>query len=210
MDWDVIDGLTMIPGLVGAHLLAWSSDDFVYRIAVLAWGWTCLCSMAYHFNKCDPKLLYYDHRAQWVSQVFMILETPQSSWPVVIGGLAPVGFKGRCLLNGIGALYFARHEPLAVCFLLTSYMAYILQFPTKKKWLHSVFHCFLHMAGWVVAVRPVKKFTINIDPDWAWPVWILGAWALAPHRGAWGPTKTLFLNKLRLCLNVGRHPFLQT
>ena len=210
MDWDVVDGVSMIPGFFWTNYLAWQSDDFMYRIAVLAWGWCCMCSMCYHFSGNDPKLLKYDLRSQWVSQAVLTLETPQSSWPIVAGGLLPVGENARMVLNGIGAFHFAAHKPLAQLFFAMAFASYFLQFPTKKKWLHSVFHMFLHAAGIVVAVDPVKKYTSPVTAFWAWPVWLLGAWALAPHRGAWGPTKTLFLNKLRLCLNVGKHPFLQT
>jgi hypothetical protein len=180
MDWDVVDGTTMIPGLLGSYWLAWSSDDFVYRIAVLAWGWVCICSMVYHFNKCDPRLLKYDQRAQWVAQVFMILETPQSSWPILLCGLTPVGWKGRTVLNGVGALWFARHQPVSIVLLLLSYVAYILQFPTGVKWAHSAFHLLLHASGLVVALNPVKKFILPIHADWAWLVWLLGAWLLMP------------------------------
>lgn len=180
MDQDYIDGLTMIPGLLGAYWLAWSSDDFVYRVAVLAWGWVCLCSMAYHFNKCAPHLLRYDQRAQWVSQIFMILETPQSSWPIVVGGMMPVGWKGRTLINAAGALWFARHQPVSVVLLLLSYAAYLLQFPLKLAWLHSVFHILLHAAGGIVAMYPVKKYTVPIHADWAWLVFAAGAALLMP------------------------------
>jgi len=100
MNWDQVDALTMVPGLVGTWVMAWMSADFVYRISVLSWGWCCLCSIVYHLHNCDPKFLKYDLRAQWVSQVFMILETPQSSWPVLLGGLAPVGY-GSYLGSGL-------------------------------------------------------------------------------------------------------------
>ena len=182
MDQDIIDGLTMMPGLLGVYWLAWSSDDFVYRIAVLAWGWTCICSMFYHFNKCNPHFLKYDQRAQWVSQAVMTLETPQSSWPIVVGGLVPVGWKGRTVINGVGALWFARHQPVAIVLLLLSYAAYLIQFPTGLAWMHSVFHMLLHAAGGVVAINPVKKYTLPIHAGWAWLVWLLGAWLLAPPK----------------------------
>jgi hypothetical protein len=182
MDWDVIDGLTMVPGLLGSYWFAWSSNDFVYRIAVLAWGWVCLCSMAYHFSNCEQKLLKYDQRAQWVSQMFMTLETPQSSWPIVVGGMIPVGWKGRAVINAAGALWFARHQPASLVILLVSYAAYLLQFPLKRAWLHSVFHMLLHTAGCIVALNPVKKYTVPVHADWAWLFFVFGAVALMPSR----------------------------
>jgi hypothetical protein len=184
MDWLVVDGISMIPGFFWTNYLAWQSDDFMYRIAVLAWGWCCMCSMCYHFSGDDPKLLKYDLRSQWVSQAVITLETPQSSWPIVVGALLPVGENTRMVLNGIGAFYFSAHKPLAQLFFAMAFASYYLQFPTKKKWLHSVFHMLLHAAGIVVAVDPVKKYTSPVAAFWAWPVWLLGAWALAPPRGA--------------------------
>jgi hypothetical protein len=181
MDWDLMDALTMIPGIVGTHYLAWTSDDFVYRIAVLSWGWCCACSMAYHLSNCDLKLRYYDLRAQWVSQVFMILETPQYSWPIILGGLAPVDWRGRMILNALGALYFVHHIRLATILLTLAYVAYIAQFPTKKKWFHSVFHLLLHWTGAVVALSPIKKYTLTwVHPDMAWLVFIIGTILLLP------------------------------
>lgn len=182
MDWDVVDGLSMVPGLLGAYWLAWTSNDFVYRIAVLAWGWTCICSMAYHFNKCHPRLLKYDQQAQWVSQVVMCLGTPQSSWPIVVGGMIPAGWKLRTVINAFGALWFARHKPVAVVLLLMSYVAYLVQFPLKIPWTHSVFHMFLHAAGLVVALDPYKKYTVPIHPDWAWLFFAVGAALLFPPK----------------------------
>jgi hypothetical protein len=182
MNWDQLDALTMVPGLVGTWVLAWMSNDFVYRISVLSWGWCCLCSIVYHLHNCDPKLLRYDLRAQWVSQVFMILETPQSSWPVLLGGLSPVGYKGRVFINGLGAFYFLWHSTLAKGLLLMSYLAYVVQFPFKIPWSHSIFHVLLHCAGAVPALSPVKKFSLSwIHPDWAWVVFGLGALILIPN-----------------------------
>lgn len=182
MDWDIVDGLTMVPGLVGVYWLAWSSNDFVYRISVLSWGWTCVCSMAYHFNKCDLRLRKYDQRAQWVSQVFMILETPQSSWPIVLGGMLPVDWKTRTVINGLGMLWFARHKPVAVVLYLLSFVAYLIQFPMKIQWSHSVFHVLIHVAGLVVALDPFKKYTVPIHPDWAWLFFAAGAAFLLPPK----------------------------
>jgi hypothetical protein len=179
MDVDILDALSMLPGLVGSHYLAYMSDDFVYRIAVLSWGWTCLCSMVYHLSNCDPKLLKYDLRSQWVSQVFMVLETPQYSWPIVIGGLMPVGDKGRAFLNGLGGFYFLSHSRVSMIFLTLSYIAYFLQFKTKIRWAHSVFHILLHCAGG--SLIPYKKYTLPIDPVWAWGVFWVGAWILLPN-----------------------------
>jgi hypothetical protein len=182
MDWDVVDALTMLPGLVGAHIFAWQSDDFVYRVAVLSWGWCCLCSMLYHLKRCDPEYLKYDMRAQWVSQVFMILGTPQSSWPIIVGGLLTDNYWLRVVLNGMGAFYFLWHLPVARYILLLSYAAYALQFPTGMKWLHSVFHLLLHVAGGMAALNPVKKYTIGLHPVWAWPVFWVGARLLLPVK----------------------------
>lgn len=183
MDQDVIDGLTMVPGLVGSMWLAWTSNDFVYKIAVLAWGWVCVCSMVYHFSRCNPDLLKYDQRAQWVAQVFMILETPQSSWPIVVGGLLPVDWKTRMVLNDLGALYFAWHKPLAVVTLILSYVAYLAQYATGHAWTHSVFHILLHLAGLQVALDPYKKWHLSwIPPSFAWVVFGVGTWALLPPR----------------------------
>jgi hypothetical protein len=61
-----------------------------------------------------------------------------------------------------------------------AFSSYFLQFQIKKPWLHTVFHVFLHVAGIVVALDPVQKYTPHIHANWAWPVWLLGAWALAP------------------------------
>jgi hypothetical protein len=138
--------------------------------------------MCYHFSGDDPKLLKYDLRSQWVSQAVLTLETPQSSWPIVVGGLLPVGDNTRMVLNGIGAFHFSAHKPLAQLFFGLAFASYFLQFPTKKKWLHSVFHMLLHAAGIVVAIDPVKKYTSPVAAFWAWPVWLLGAWALAPPK----------------------------
>ena len=182
MDWNVVDGLTMIPGLIWTNYLAFQSDDFMYRIEVLAWGWCCVCAMFYHFSANDRTLLKYDLRSQWVSQATLTLGTPQSSWPIVVGGLLPVGENTRMVLNGVGAFHFSMHKPLAQLFFVFAFASYFLQFPTKKKWLHAVFHGWLHAAGWVVAIDPVKKYTVPIPAFWAWPVWLLGAWLLAPPK----------------------------
>jgi hypothetical protein len=182
MNWDQVDALTMVPGIVGTWALAWLSDDFVYRVSVLSWGWCCLCSMVYHLHNCDPKFLRCDLRAQWVSQIFMIIESPQYSWPVILGGLAPVGYKGRVLLNGLGAFYFVWHSTLAKTFLLMSYVAYFIQFPLKITWAHSIFHMLLHCSGGTVALRPFKKYSLPwIHPDWAWVVFVVGALILIPN-----------------------------
>jgi len=182
MDWDVLDAMTMLPGIIGTHLLAWRSDDFVYRVAVLSWGWCCMCSMLYHLKRCDKEYLKYDTRAQWVSQAFMILETPQSSWPVVIGGLLTDRYWPRVILNGIGAFYFLWHAPVSKVFLLFAYLAYFAQHITGLKCFHSVFHILLHCAGFGIALNPVKKYTIGLNPVWAWPVFWIGARLLLPVK----------------------------
>jgi len=182
MNWDQVDALTMVPGIVGTWVLAWFSDDFVYRVSVLSWGWCCLCSMVYHLHNCDPKFLRCDLRAQWVAQIFMVLETPRSSWPIIMGGLAPVGYKGRVFLNGLGALYFVWHSTLAKTFLLFSYVAYFIQFPLKITWGHSIFHILLHFSGGTVALRPIKKYALQwVHPDWAWVIFAIGALILIPN-----------------------------
>jgi hypothetical protein len=180
MNWDVVDALTMAPGIIGTGVLAYFSDDFVYRVAVLSWGWTCVCSMIYHLHNCDPKLLKYDLRAQWVSQVFMILETPQYSWPILIGGLVPVGNKGRIFLNGAGAFYFLSHSMTSMLILIAAYAAYMAQFLFKVKWSHSLFHLLVHCAGGLAALSPVKKYSCTIHPDWAWGVFAAGSIILLP------------------------------
>lgn len=182
MDVDTLDALTMIPGIMGGHYLASLSDDFVYRIAVLSWGWICICSMIYHLSKCDPKLLRRDMRVQWVSQAVIILETPRVSWPVVLGGLLPVSPTTRMALNGIGGIYASWHSTSSTVLLVISYLAYIAQFPTKKKWLHSVFHVFLQLSAGALALSPVKKYSLPIHPDWAWVVFWTGAFILSPRK----------------------------
>jgi hypothetical protein len=181
MMWDVIDALTMIPGIVGSHYLAWSSNDFVYRISVLSWGWCCLCSMAYHLSNCEPRLLKYDLRAQWVSQVFLVLETPQYSWPIILGGMIPVGNNGRMFLNFLGGYYCLWHSTLAMIFLTFSYIAYFSQFINDMKFFHSIFHVLVHCAGYVASQASVKKYSIDVHPDWAWGVFWVGAWVLFPR-----------------------------
>jgi hypothetical protein len=86
------------------------------------------------------------------------------------------------VLNGIGAFHFSRHKPLAHLFFTLAFVSYFLQFPTKKKWLHSVFHMFLHAGGIVVAIDPVKNYELPVGAFWAWPVWLLGTWLLAPPK----------------------------
>ena len=182
MDWDTLDAVSMVPGIIGGHLMAWRSDDFVYRVAVLSWGWCCLCSMVYHLKRCDQEYFKYDLRAQWVSQVFMVLVTPQSSWPIILGGVLTDNYWARVVLNGLGGLYFLWHLPVARAILAVSYVAYVGQYVTGQKWLHSVFHMLMHTAGAFVALNPVKKYTIGLNPVWAWPVFWTGARLLLPVK----------------------------
>lgn len=180
MDWDLIDGLTMVPGIIGTHYLAWQSDDFVYRVAVLSWSWCCWCSMQYHLSFCNPKLLRYDLRAQWVSCACMLLVTPQYSWPVIVGGLIPLENNGRMFVNSISAYYFAWSSTTAMAFLTLAYISYFAQFPLRVKWLHSVFHALAHCAVFTMIQSPVQKYTLDIHPAWAWPVCWFGALFLLP------------------------------
>jgi hypothetical protein len=184
VDWDVIDALSMVPGIVMTHVLAWRSDDFVYRVSALSWGWCCVCSMVYHLSHCNQEYLKYDMRGQWISQVFMILVTPQSSWPVIVGGLISDDYRVRVVLNATGAFYFVWHLYIARFVLLASYIVYVTQYALglRVKWLHSVFHILLHIAGGLVGLYPVKKYTLNVHPDWAWPVFWIGALFLIPVR----------------------------
>jgi hypothetical protein len=138
--------------------------------------------MLYHLKRCDPEYLKYDMRAQWVSQVFMILGTPQSSWPILLGGLLPVNYNLRVVLNGLGAFYFLSHIRAAQYILLLGYAAYVAQFPTGMKWFHSVFHLLVQVAGGMAALNPVKKYNIGLHPVWAWPVFWVGARLLLPVK----------------------------
>lgn len=191
MDCDLVDALTMVPGIVMAHGFAWSSDDFVYKVALLSWVWVCACSMVYHLNWCERKLRRYDLRAQWVAQVFMTLGTPQSSWPVVVGGLIPTRRMGRVVLNGIGAVYFLWHSMAGQAWLLSSYFFYFGQFLFDKPWMHSAFHMCLHCAGGCAALKPTYKYHVPISGKWAYVVEFVGLMILLPKRGAWKAIRNL-------------------
>jgi hypothetical protein len=182
-----LDALTMVPGIVWVHWVAWFSNDFIFKISALSWVWCCICSMLYHASHCDKNFLKYDLRSQWISQAFMTLSTPQSSLPLVIGGLAPVGKKGRIILNGIGGLYFVWHHRRARMFMALSYMLYFGQFFTKLPFMHSAFHLCLNYAGGIVVFEPVKKYHVPIDPRWAYVVELVGIIFLIP--------KFIFKNK---------------
>lgn len=176
-----MDAATMVPGIVVSHYLAWKSDDFVYRVAVLSWVWCCMCSIIYHLSKCNSKLKYYDLRSQWVSQAFMILETPQHSYPIILGGILPVNYTGRLILNGIGGFYFVHHNRMSAFILTLAYIVYFAQFPTRMKWGHSVFHLLLNWSGTMVALSPVKKYTLPwVHPGFAWVVYVVGMILLLP------------------------------
>jgi len=191
MNTDLIDALTMVPGIVMAHGFAWSSDDFMFKTSVLAWVWVCVCSMVYHLNWCDGELLKYDLRAQWVAQAVMSLCSPQSTWPIVLGGFAPVGIKGRIFLNGLGAYHFLRHTRWGGVWLAVSYMFYISQYVTRKPWMHSVFHLSLHCGGACGALQPLVKFPVPISGKWAYVVEFVGLMMLLPKRGAWKAIRNL-------------------
>lgn len=174
MNADQVDALSMIPGVVGVHWLAWQSDDFIFKISVLSWVWCCVCSMKYHWNGCQPAHLEADLRSQWVSQVFMILSTPRPSWPVAVAGVLPVNTSTRKVLNGLGGLYFASHSWAATAWMALAYVFYLGQFPLKKPWMHSAFHLCLHASGATVARDPVKKYHVPISGKWAYVVEALG------------------------------------
>lgn len=191
MNVDLVDALTMVPGIVMAHGFAWSSDDFMYKTSVLAWAWVCACSMVYHLNWCDRKMLKYDLRAQWVAQAVMSLCSPQSTWPIVLGGFAPVGPKGRIFLNGLGAYHFLWHTKWGGVWLTAAYMCYILQHITRRPWMHSAFHLCLHCAGGCAAIRPTYKYHVPISGKWAYVVEFVGLMILLPKRGAWKAIRNL-------------------
>ena len=177
---DEIDALSMTPGIAMVHWFAWNSDEFIYKISVLSWVWVCACSINYHLSGCSREMLRYDLRAQWVAQVFILLSTPQSAWPVLVCGLLPVRRKGRLLLNGLGAYWFLWHTGMGKILLTISYSFYIGQFMTGHRWMHSVFHLFLHAAGACAAVKPRRKFMVPL-PGWtAYIVEVAGLFLLLP------------------------------
>lgn len=192
MNADLVDALTMVPGIVMVHGFAWSSDDFMYKTSVLSWAWVCACSMVYHLNWCDRKLLKYDLRAQWVTQAVMTLSSPQSTWPIVLGGFAPVGVKGRVLMNGLGAYNFLRHTKWGAVWLTVSYMFYISQYVTRKPWMHSAFHLCLHGGVACAALEPTYKYHVPISGKWAYVVEFVGLAVLLPKRGAWKAMRNLW------------------
>lgn len=179
---DAVDALTMVPGIVGAHWFAWRSDDFVYKVSVLSWVWTCACSMIYHFNGSPRELRRSDLTSQWVSQAFMTLSTPQPSWPILIGGFAPVRRTGRAVLNGLGGYYFMWHYRKALTWLTSSYLLYVGQYVLKQPWMHGAFHLCLHAAGACVASDPVTKWRVPIPGALAYVVEVVGLVALLPRR----------------------------
>ena len=191
MNVDLIDALTMVPGIVVFHGFAWSSDDFVYKVSALAWVWVCACSMVYHLNWCDRKLLRYDLRAQWVAQAVMTLSSPQPSWPIVVGGLVPTHRMGRVVLNGLGAYHFLWHTVSGQAWLTLSYFLYFGQFLFDKPWMHSVFHLCLHCAGACAALKPTYKYHVPISGKWAYVVEFIGLAVLIPKRGAWKAIRNL-------------------
>jgi len=191
MNVDLVDAMTMVPGIVGVHWFAWSSDDFVYKVSVLSWVWVCACSMTYHLNWCDRKLLRYDLRAQWVAQIFMTLSTPQQSWPILLGGLAPTRRAARGVLNGLGAFYFLCHTKVGQVWLLISYFFYIGQFVLNRPWMHSAFHLCMHCAGGCAALNPTYKYHVPISGKWAYVVELIGLAILLPKRGAWKAIRNL-------------------
>jgi hypothetical protein len=162
------------------HWLAWSSDDFMYRISVLSWGWCCICSIRYHWSGCDQRKLQADLTSQLISQIFMSQQTRANAWPIIIGAILPVGFKMRMAMNCIGALYIFWDGYLCRFMLLASYACYFAQYIFGLKWFHSIFHLLLNFALGLAALSPAPKYTLPVNPVWAWPVF-------------WGPV-ILFLN----------------
>lgn len=148
--------------------------------------------MVYHLNWCDRKLLKYDLRAQWVTQAVMTLSSPCQTWPIVLGGFAPVGVKGRVVLNGLGAYYFLWHTLAGPALLTLAYFFYIGQFVFNKSWMHSAFHLALHCGGACGAINPVKKYHVPIPGKWAYLVEFVGLAVLLPKRGAWKAMRNLW------------------
>jgi hypothetical protein len=182
MNVDMVDGLTMVPGIVVFHWFAWRSDDFVFKVSALSWVWVCACSMNYHFSGCDRKMLRYDLRAQWVAQAFMTMSSPRPSWPIIIGGILPVRRTGRVTLNGLGAYYFLWHTFAGPALLTLAYFFYIGQFVFNKPWMHSAFHLILHCGGACGAINPVKKYHVPIPGKWAYLVEVVGLVLLLPIK----------------------------
>ena len=190
MNWDQLDALTMVPGL-GVGILAWMSNDFLYRIAALSWIWCCICSIVYHLNNCDPKFLSYDLRAQWVSTTFMSLATPQYPQLVFLAGIIPFGTPVRRVLNCLSGFYFVSHSLRASIWIAAAFGFYVLQFPTKIKWMHSAFHMCLHAAGLHVALDPRPRYSVNVHPGWAWVVFGIGTLILIPNSIVYGSVDSL-------------------
>lgn len=180
MNGDLVDALTMVPGILMVHWFAWWSDDFMFKTSALAWVWVCVCSMNYHLHGCDKKMLRSDLRAQWVAQAVMSLCSPQSTWPIVLGGLAPVGKWGRIALNGLGAYHFLWHTKWGGFWLALGYVFYLAQYLIKKPWMHSIFHMCLHCAGACGILDHVVKYPLPIPGVLAYAVEILGILFLLP------------------------------
>lgn len=191
MESDRVDALTMVPGIMGAHWLAWTSDDFIFKISVLSWVWCCACSMVYHWNRCDPTLLHADLRSQWVSHAFLVLSTRRPSWPIVVAGVLPVNTRARQVLNGLSGLWFASHMWASTVWVLLAYSLYLGQFPLKNPWMHSAFHMCLHASGAAVARDYVTKYHVPISGKWAYVVEAVGLLILLPPRVVWRATHNL-------------------
>jgi hypothetical protein len=107
----------------------------------------------------------------------MSQQTPTHAGPIVVGAMLPVGFKVRMIMNGIGALYVFWDVYWCRIILSLSYIAYVGQYVFGKKWLHAVFHLLLHYALYLAAVNPTAKYSLEINPVWAWPVfWAPVVW----------------------------------
>jgi hypothetical protein len=181
MNWDQVDALTMVPGIIGVHWLAARSDDFLFRIAALSWTWCCMCSMIYHLHNCDPKLLRYDLRSQWVSITVMSLVTHRHTQLIALLGIIPFRTEVRQVLNCLSAFYFASHSWMGLMWMAMAFGFYALQFPTKIRWMHSAFHICLHLSGLQVALDPRPRWAVAINPGWAYVIQFLGALILIPN-----------------------------